>query len=213
MPEVTYAKTKLGKATGFYTKGILHVGKPGLIEICYDKNKAVGIVKIAEDEFYSENITFLCAAQHLFLRKAGMASNLTQIAGLTDGGLDAQMQQVFDTYIKTGSLREVNLSFGVRKGITGQWTTIKSRQAVGQLLSARNEIAQIAQRALEQSLNGKYVSKEVFTTFNEGKTPTDDKVMKVLDSQSTSEIIHLGGKKLSHEETMKQYAELLKASQ
>ena len=212
MPGVTYAKTKLGKATGFYTKDTLIVGKPGLIEVCYDKNKAAGIVKIAEEEYYGENITFLCAVQHLFLRKAGMASNLTELAGLKGGGLDAQMQQVFDIYIETGAIREVNLSHSQRQGIITQWTTIKSRQAVGQLLTARNEIAQIAQRALGQSLNGKHVSKAVFTTFNEGKTPTDDKVMKVLDSQSTSEIVHLGGKKLSHEETMKQYAELLKAA-
>ncbi len=212
MAEVTYAKTKLGKATGYYSKGTMIVGKPGLVEICYDKNKAAGIVKIAEEEYYSENVVFLCAVHHLFLRKAGMASNLTELAGLKDGGLDAQMQQVFDIYIKTGAIREVNLSHKRRLDIMKQWTTIKSRQAVGQLLKARNDIALVAQRALSRHLNGKYVSKAVFTTFNEGKTPTDDKVMKILDSQSTSEIVHEGGQKLSHEETMKQYAELLKAS-
>ncbi len=213
MPTVKYPKTKMGKKFGYYTTATMKAYKSGLIEICYDKNLAEPIYNIAAEELYQENIGFLCAVHHLFLRKAGMNSNLESIAGLSAGGLDAQMQQVYDDYISTNSRKTyVNVSSETRNYIVGTWTTTKSRQAVGQLLTARNEIAQLAQAPLERSLEGSLVSKAVFTTFNADTSPTDIKVMKVLDTQATKQIVHLGGKKLSHEETMKQYAELLKAA-
>ncbi len=212
MPIVTYNKTKLGKATGYYSKAKIMVYTMGVIEICYDQNKVKGLMKIAADNYFDENLIFVCAINHLLLRKAGMASNLTEMGGLTDGGIDAQMQQVFDTYISTNGSRQVNLQWNTRQEIIAQWTTIKSRQAIGQLLTARLQIAQLAGSNLHNYLNEKYVSKAVVNNIGEKASPTDEKVMKVLDSQSTSEILHQGGKKLSHEETMKQYAALLNAN-
>ncbi len=217
MPTVKYHRTMIGKMTGHHSEAKINTGQSGLIEVCYDKNKAQGIIKIAEDHHYSEQVTFVCAINHLLLRKAGMASNLMKVACLSDGGIEAQMQQVHDLYIKENGERVVNIDHSIRKNITGHWTTIKSRQATGQLLTARQDVAQKVASALFQDIDKKFVSKDVLNTFNNDKSPTDVKVMKVLDSQSTGQIVHIDhengtGKKLSHEETMKEYAKLLKAA-
>ncbi len=211
IPTVTYNKTLLGKATGHYSEAKILAHTIGVIEDCYDKNRVKGIMKIAADNYFDENLIFVCTINHFLLRKAGMSSNLMEMGGLTDGSIDAQMQQVFDTYVSTNESRQVNLQYRTRQAIIVQWTTIKSRQAMGQLLAARLQIAQLAGSNLHTYLNEKYVSKAVVDNIQKKVSPTDEKVMKVLDSQATSEIVHLGGKKLSHEVTMKQYAGLLNA--
>ena len=138
-----------------------------------------------------------------------MGTKLQRLAGLESANMVDQMQQVYDRFIPTSSVKSVNISNRVQKTIMHNWTTIKSTQAVGYLLKARSEIAaMLVMDALSRDIQSAIISKKLCKTLQLVESPTDKEVMKRLDAMAPQQIVHQGGKKLSHEETLKQYAAL-----
>ncbi len=184
MTKVFY-QNKVQKKLGLKSSSDITLQRSGVIEACYDASMGAELLAVANKHLFGENIAFLCGVNHLLLRKAGMTSKLASLAGLDDGNIPTQMDQLFNTYVRDQWLSTgVNVSYGVRTRLIGTWSTIKARQAVRELLNARFEIVDIAtSTGLNAHLDEHVVSKRLYKTLKTKDSPTDKEVMKRLDEQ------------------------------
>ncbi len=179
-------QNKMQKKLGMKSTVNIALQKSGLIEACYDAELGAELLAIGKKHFFGENIAFTCGVNHLLLKKAGMASKLAKLAGLDDGNMPAQMEQLFATYVQpTWGDNVVNVSHNTKTYLKGTWTTIKARQAVRELLTARAEIVQIATSSgLNEHIDSHVVSKRLYKTLKSNESPTDKEVIKRLDAQA-----------------------------
>ncbi len=179
-------QNKVQKKLGMKSTTNISLQKSGLIEACYDAELGAELLAIGKKHFFGENIAFICGVNHLLLKKAGMASKLAKLAGLDDGNMPAQMEQLFATYVQpTWGDNVVNVSHNTKVRLKGTWTTIKARQAVREMLTARAEIVQIATSSgLNEHLDAHTISKRLYKTLKTDSSPTDKEVTKRLDAQA-----------------------------
>lgn len=182
----------------------------GLIEVCYDRDLARELMAIAKKGFWDENVGFIIGVNHLLCRKVHIGTKLQGLAGLQTGDMDNQMQQVYQRYIPQSAEKSVNVSSSIRSFLTNNWTSIKSAQAVSQILEAREFIASGTIRdALPRDVQQSVISRRLYKTLQLSESPTDAKVMKKMSSMVPDYFIqHLGGRKLSYDEMRAQYAAL-----
>ena len=200
---------KFGGKFSEHKKSNIDIKSEGLFEACYDQELGNELMKIAKAHYWDESIGFICGVNHLLLRKAGMASKLQQLAGLESANMVDQMQQVYDRYVSTTAEKQVNLSMDTRQFVSDHWDSIKSTQAVGYLLNARSAIARmLIKDALSRDIRDEIISIRLSKTLQLRESPMEKEVMKRLDAMAPQLILHLGGKKLSHKQTMEQYAAL-----
>lgn len=172
----------------------------GIIEACYHELLAMEFIDFTSKLFAEENAQFVCAANYLFLRRANKASRLLSV--LEMDGADAnnriqassgfaslpdQMQEVFDTFIATGSKLEINISSGMRKELTRRWTSIKCGQDVFSLIAARNATAQFLKMNFGQNtqyIKGASITKKLNDTLCLTLSKTDTAVLSSAANQA-----------------------------
>ena len=182
----------------------------GVIEACYDFDLARELMAIATKWFWDENVGFVVSVNHLLCRKVQIGTKLWRLVGIQTGNMDHQMHQVYQRFVPTASAKPVNLSSDIRSFLMNNWTSIRSAQAVSQMLEARELIASTMVRdCLPRDLATAVISRRLYKTLQLSQSPTDAKVMKKIGKMGPEYFIqHLGGRKLSYDEMRAQFAAL-----
>ena len=157
----------------------------GFVEACYDREMARELLKIAEPNYWDENVGFVIAVNHLLLRKVGIGTKLQWLAGIdrqnTDKSMNSHMQQVFDRFIPDSGAKQVNIAYSKRDNLKNTWTAIKNAQGVSALLAARNEIASLTvSDPLARDISEKIISRRLYKTLKSAESPTEAEVLKRL---------------------------------
>ena len=139
-----------------------------------------------------------------------IGTKLQGLAGLQTGDMYNQMQQVYDRFVPNSAEKSVNVSSDIRSFLVNNWTSIRSAQAVSQMLVAREFIASGTIRdALPRDVQESVISRRLYKTLQLSESPTDAKVMKKMANMVPDYFIqHLGGRKLSYDEMRAQFAAL-----
>lgn len=153
----------------------------GLLEACHDVDMTREVMKFGQMEFWDENVGFIAAANHLFRRRANVATKLARSAGLTRAGsMDDHMQQVFDLYLSSNGDKTINIDYTARLSLSRRWASIKSGQNVSSLLYSRNICINLALSNMERTVRQKVISKRLAKILELEESPTDAKVMAKL---------------------------------
>ena len=180
----------------------------GVIEACYDFDLARELMAIATKWYWDENVGFVVAVNHLLCRKVHIGTKLWRLVGIQTGNMDHQMHQIYQRFVPDSADKKINVSYDIRRFLVNNWTSIRSAQAVSQMLEARELIASTMVRdCLPRDLATAVISRRLYKTLQLSQSPTDAKVMKKMANMVPDYFIqHLGGRKLSYDEMRAQYA-------
>ena len=158
------------------------------IELCYHKDTAIEVKKIAALGSSREAAEFVIAVNHIFLIKAKMSSKLGSLisAPITDEtNLESTMIEVIDSYVKPNSRFQVNLGYVERTQIVKNQYAYSIGQQVVALLSARDYLT----KYLKEAINDKVgrgsvgVSKRFAQIWKAQQSPTDIKVLSLIGAK------------------------------